>query len=62
MENEQEAENEKLKDMIGAKHMKMEKNVCFMESSIYVVEVPVKEHGRPEVIEAKYKEIENLRT
>ena len=40
----------------------MEKSVCFMENSIYVVEVPVKEHGKAEVIEAKEKEIENLKT
>jgi hypothetical protein len=27
----------------------------------YVVEVPVREHGLPEVVEAKLKEIENLK-
>ena len=40
----------------------MDKSVCFLENSIFVVEVPVKEHGKPEVIEAKEKEIENLET
>ena len=34
----------------------------FLENSIYVVEVPVKEHGKPEVKEAKEKEIKNLET
>ena len=34
----------------------------FLENSIYVVEVPVREHGKTEVIEAKEKEIENLKT
>ena len=37
----------------------MEKSVCFLESSVYVVEVPVRDHGKEEVIEAKGKEIEN---
>ena len=57
-ENEKEVENEGLKDVIGAKYLKMEKSVCFLENSIYVVEVPVREHGKAEVIEAKEKEIE----
>merc|ERR1712082_184838 len=60
-DNEKEVENEKLKDVIGAKYLKMEKSVCFLESSVYVVEVPVREHGKAEVIEAKEKEIENLK-
>ena len=47
--------------MIGAKYLKMAKSVCFLESSVYVVEVPVREHGKAEVIEAKEKEIENLK-
>ena len=36
--------------------------MCFLENSIFVVELPVKEYGKPEVIEAKEKEIENLET
>ena len=51
-----------MNDVIGAKYLRMEKSVCFMENSIYVVEVPVKEHGKAELIEAKEKEIENLKT
>ena len=50
------------KNVIGAKYLKMEKSVCFLENSIYIVEVPVREHGKPEVIEAKDKEIKNLET
>ena len=49
-----------MKDVIGAKYLIMEKSVCFLESSVYVVEVPVREYGKAEVIEAKEKEIENL--
>ena len=47
--------------MIGAKYLKIDKSMCFLENSIYVVEVPVREHGKAEVIEAKEKEIENLK-
>ena len=61
-EDEQEVENDGLKDMIGAKYLKMEKSVCFLENSIYVVEVPVREHGKAEIIEAKNNEIKNLKT
>ena len=40
--------------------MKIENEECFNDVTIYTVEVPVKEHKKPEVIEAKEKEIENL--
>ena len=33
-----------------------------MDHSIFTVEVPVREHGKPEIIEAKDREIENLKT
>ena len=48
--------------MIGAKYLKIDKIVCYLENSIYGVEVPVKDHRKPEVIEAKEKEIQNLET
>ena len=60
-EDEKEMESDGLKDAIGAKYLKMEKSVCFLENSIYVVEVPVREHGKAEVIEAKKSEIQNLK-
>ena len=35
------------------------KEECFNEEEVtYVVELPIKENGRPEVIEAKEKEVE----
>ena len=40
--------------------MQVENSECFDEMAIYTVEVPVREHKKPEVIEAKNKEIENL--
>ena len=33
-----------------------------MDHSIFVVEVPVREHGKAEIIEAKNNEIKNLKT
>lgn len=41
--------------------MKMENNECFDESSVFVVKLPVSEHKRPAVVEAKRKELENIR-
>ena len=52
---------DKKQDCVGTYWMLVEKNECFKEElTIYNVEVPRKEHGRPEVIEAKKKEFENL--
>ena len=42
-----------LKDVVGAKYLKMCNNVCFLETAVFSVEVPVKEHGKVEVTEAK---------
>ena len=41
--------------------MQVENSECFDDITIYTVEVPVREHKKPEVIEAKAKEIENLK-
>ena len=51
-----------LKDIIGAKYLRLENSVCFLESSVFVVEVLMKEHGKQEIREAKQNEIENLET
>ena len=48
------------KDAIGAKYMEMERSVCFLENMIFTVEISVSEHNRPEVKDAKVKEIKNL--
>ena len=45
------------KEEISTFWMQMENSECFDEMIIYTVEVPVREHQKPEVIE---KEIENL--
>ena len=47
-------------DKISTFWMKIENAEYFDDVAIYTVEVLVKEHKRPEVIEAKEKEIENL--
>ena len=41
---------------IGAYYMKMEKRECFEDASIFVVELPVSEHNKPELIAGKKKE------
>ena len=43
------------KDAIGAKYMQMDRSVCFLENAVFVVEVPVSEHNKPKVKEAKVK-------
>ena len=64
LENDEKKEDrmkDKKQDCVGTYWMLVEKNECFKEElTIYNVEVPRKEHGRPEVIEAKKKEFENL--
>ena len=58
-EKEEEDENEIRRDLqndiIGAKYLQVEKSVYFMDYEIYSVEVPVKDHGKPEIVEAKIK-------
>ena len=48
------------REQISTFWLKVENTECFDDISIYTVEVLVKEHKMPEVIEAKEKEIENL--
>ena len=48
------------KDTVGAKYLKEVKSVSFSNLSVYNAELPVSEHGRPEVKEAKTAEINNL--
>ena len=62
MEDRQVMIEDGLRDIIGAKYLKIDESVCFLENSIYVVELPVREHGKPEVIKAKNNEIKNLET
>ena len=52
-------EDEK-KDIVGAKYLKRINSVSFSDLSIYTVELLVSEHVRPEVMEAKTTEINNL--
>ena len=46
-------------DTIGVDYLKVTNSVAFVDLSIYTVELPVSEHGRPEVKEAKEAEIKN---
>ena len=49
-------------DQIGTYYMKMEKKLNVDPITIMVVEVPINEHGSLEVLEAKEKELDNLKT
>ena len=60
-EDDEEIVEDGLKDVVGAKYLKMCHNVFFLETAVYSVEVPVREHGKVEVTEAKQKEVENLK-
>ena len=44
------------------KYLKVVNSVSFSDIAIYTVELPVSEHGRPEVKEAKMSEVNNLLT
>ena len=41
------------KDSIGAKYLKVINSVSFLDIANYTVELPISEHGRSEVREAK---------
>ena len=62
IEDENEMRRDLQNDIIGAKYLQVEKSVYFMNYEIFSLEVPVKEHGKPEIVEAKNNEIENLKT
>ena len=47
-------------DTIGTHYLKVENSVNFSDLAIYTVELPVSEHGKPEVKEAKETEVQNL--
>ena len=47
-------------EKVGTTFMKIKENECFDSVTSYVVELPLKEHKRPEVVDAKQTEIENL--
>ena len=48
------------RDQTSTFWLQMENTECFNNVTIYAVEVPAAEHRKPEVIEAKDRELENL--
>merc|ERR1712074_305431 len=48
------------RDQTATFWLQMENTECFDELAVFAVEVPTKEHKKPEVIEAKDRELENL--
>merc|ERR1712089_60158 len=61
IEDENEVRRDLQNDIIGAKYLQVEKSVYLMDYEIFSLEVPVKDHGKPEIVEAKNNEIENLK-
>ena len=47
-------------DSLGTNYLKVVNHVPFSNAAIYTVELPVSEHGTPEVKEAKMVEVSNL--
>ena len=47
-------------DTIGTNYLKVINSVSFSDLAMYTVELPVSEHGRPDVKEAKTAEVSNL--
>ena len=45
---------------MGTNYLKITNNVSILDLAIYTVELPVSEHGTPEVKEAKMAEVSNL--
>ena len=60
-ENKIETRKDLKNDIIGAKYLQIEKSVYFMDYQIYSVEVPLKDHGKKEIVAAKNKEMDNLK-
>ena len=60
-ENENETGRDLKNDRIVAKYLQIEKSVYFMDYQIYSVEVPIKDHGKTEIVAGKNKEMENLK-
>ena len=48
-------------DTIGAKYLRMANTGSFSEMCTYTIELPVSQHGMPEVKAAKMNEIMNLK-
>ena len=51
---------DEVKDNIGAKYLKVVNSFYFSDITMYTIELPVSEHGRPKVKEAKMSEVINL--
>ena len=48
-------------DIIGAEYLQREKSVHYMDYEAFLLEVPGKEHWKPEIVNTNNK-IENLKT
>ena len=52
--------NDAKSDVVGTNYLKIVNHMSFSDYAIYTVELPVSQHGTPEVKEAKIAEVSNL--
>ena len=45
-------------DVVGAKNLQVEKSVYYMDYEIFTLEVPVRNHVKPEIVKADSTEIQ----
>ena len=48
------------RDQTAAFWLQMENTECYDDIAVFAVKIPVREHKKPEVLEAKDRELENL--
>ena len=58
IEEENELRRNLQNDGVGAKNLQVEKSVYFMDYEIFTLEVPVRKHGKPEIVKADSTEIQ----
>ena len=61
IEDENEMRRDLQNEIIGPEYLQREKSVYYMDYEAFLLEVPGKEHGKPEIVNTNNK-IENLKT
>ena len=60
LEDSEEKEERDASDVVRNNYLKIINNVSFSDLAIYTVELPISQHGTPEVKDAKMAEVSNL--
>ena len=58
IEDENEVRRDLQNDIIGAKTLQVEKSIYFMNYEIFTLQVPVRKHGKPEIVIAGSAEVQ----